>query len=68
MWGKGLTWRTIEKYLEETRNVKMIEMNPSTSLYPFMLAAAGKKIELDTVYYLLRRSPVVVEGDSNREQ
>ena len=60
-YGKDKARRAIEKCFEEAHNVKMVERNPATNLYPFMLAAAGETTELNTVYYLLRRNPLVLE-------
>ena len=59
--GKDEAWRNIEKCFEETRNVKMVERNPMTSMYPFMLAAAPEETgDLNMLYYLLRRDPEVL--------
>jgi len=60
-YGKDKAWRAIEKCFEEAHNVTMVERNPATNLYPFMLAADGDTTELNTVYYLLRRDPLVLE-------
>ena len=40
----------------------MVEVNPVTNIYQFILAAAGDRSELNTLFYLLRRNPVVLEG------
>jgi len=63
-YGKGEAWRAIEKCFEETRDVKMVERNPTTNMYPFMLAtlaSAGETSELNTMYFLLRRDPIVFD-------
>ena len=60
-YGKDKAWRAIEKCFQEAHNVSMVERNPVTNLYPFMLAAACETTELNTVYYLLRRDPLVLE-------
>ena len=59
--GKGKAWRTIHTCFEETVDGKIVERDPETNLYPFMIAAAGKTSELNSVYYLLR-NPVVFAG------
>jgi len=59
--GEEKAWKTIEKCFEETHDAKIVERDPMTNLYPFMIAAAGKTSELNTLYYLLRRNPVVLE-------
>jgi len=53
---------TIEECFEETHDVKMIDRNPATNSYPFMLAAAGKTSELRILYYLLCRNPIVLDS------
>ena len=72
--GKDRAWRAIEKCFEDANDVKMVERNPETNLYPFMLAATsmyplmlakgGKKSNLNALFYLLRRNPGVLEGFS----
>jgi len=57
--GRGKTLSAVEKCLEETTDAKMLERNPMTNAYPFMLAAAGDTSELSIVYHLLRRDPEV---------
>lgn len=43
-----------------------IEMvDPVTDLYPFMVAASEEVCDLDTVYYLVRREPKLVYGNSD---
>ena len=59
--GKEEVWGVIEKCFEETHDPKIVERNPMKNLYPFMLAAAGKTSELNTLYYLLCRNPIVLE-------
>lgn len=56
--GKYEVWGIIEKCIDETHDVKILERNPVTNLYPFMLAATGDEEtgELNPVYYLLRRN------------
>ena len=61
LYGEKKAWRIINKCFNKTRNVKMFEMNPVTNVYPFMLAAAGETSELNTLYYLLRRNPIVLD-------
>jgi len=57
--GKDATWAIIENCFEDTRDVRIVERNPATNVYPFMIAAAGKASDLSTLYYLLRRNPEV---------
>jgi len=63
--GKDEAWSNIEKCFDETSGnaVKMVERNPVTSMYPFMLAAVSDDKEtgaLNMLYYLLRRDPEVL--------
>ena len=58
---KDEAWGEIQECFEETHDVKMVELNPVTNVYPFMLAAAGETSELNTLYYLLRRNPSVLD-------
>ena len=60
--GKGEAWRVIDKCFEETHNVKIVELNPMTNMFPFILAAADDTSDLNTLYYLLWRSPIVLDG------
>jgi len=55
-------WVIIEECLEEIHDEKITEKNAMTNLYPFIVAAAGDTSELNTLYYLLRRSAVVLES------
>ena len=61
--GQTKTWETIEACLNEC-DEKILEMKnpPTTGMYPFMIAAEGDTSELNMVYYLLRRNPVVLES------
>ena len=60
---KDVAWRVIiEECFEETHDEKMVEVNPVTNMYPFILAAAGDTSELNTLFYLLRRNPVYRTG------
>jgi hypothetical protein len=46
----------------ETNGSKVLfEKNPKTNMYAFMVAAAGDTSDLDMVYYLLRRNPLVLD-------
>ena len=38
----------------------ILERDPETNTYPFLLAAAGDTSELDLVYYLVRRNPLTL--------
>ena len=59
-YGKDETWAIIENFFEDTRDVRIVERNPATNVYPFMIAAAGESSDLSTVYYFLRRHPEVL--------
>lgn len=55
-------WDTALGCLEETDPKKVLERNPRTNVYPFMVAAADDSVGcLDVVYYLLRKDPVVLK-------
>jgi hypothetical protein len=55
-------WKMIKKYLDEFKGgSKILERDPETNMYPFLLAAAGDDTsELDLVYYLVRRNPLTL--------
>ena len=40
---------------------KLEEKDPVTDLYPFMNAASAEVPDVETIYYLLRRNPSVVD-------
>ena len=42
------------------RDDEIAEIDPGTDLPPFMVAASGQTSDLSAVYYLLRRSPFLV--------
>ena len=53
-------WSVIEECLEEADS-RILEQDPETHLYPFMLAAADRTCrKLDLLYYLLRKDPSVL--------
>ena len=55
-------WDTALGCLEETDPKKVLERNPCTNMYPFMMATADDSVGcLDVVYYLLRKDPVVLK-------
>ena len=56
-----VNWKLIVQCFEEMGNDKIFEKDPTTNLYPFMLAAADDSTpRLDLVYYLLRKDPEVL--------
>ncbi len=61
--GKKEAWALFENCLDaETNGSKVLfEKNPKTNMYAFMVAAAGDTSDLDMVYYLLRRNPLVLD-------
>jgi hypothetical protein len=54
-------WTIIEQCLDEANNPKLLQPDPHTNIYPFMLAARDKTcVKLDLLYYLLRKDPAVL--------
>jgi len=67
--GKARAWKTVKSCLSgPASKINMHEMNPKTNLYPFLFAAAVDNSELDMVYYLLRRNPIIVERCPAKEE
>jgi hypothetical protein len=71
--GKEEAWKTIQTCLDESASAsesesdagnktRIIEKDPNTNMYPFMFAAAGDTSELDLIFSLVRRDPVVLLG------
>ena len=60
----GMNFNTDSMFLLQMTGEKVEEKDPVTDLYPFMLAACAEKRYVSTIYYLLRRNPVLVEGGS----
>jgi len=61
-----LGWSVIEECLEEVDNRDILEKNPETNIYPFMLAAADRSCgNLDLVFYLLKKNPSVIPLSSS---
>ena len=58
--GKETIWKVIKKCLDESNGSTILERDPETNTYPFLLAAAGDTSELDLVYYLVRRNPLAL--------
>jgi hypothetical protein len=51
-------WTIIEESLEEMKDLKLHEPDPTTNMYPFMVAACDQSCQyVDLVYYLLRKDP-----------
>jgi hypothetical protein len=62
IFGEEGTWDTALGCLEETDPKKVLERNPCTNMYPFMMATSDDSVGcLDVVYYLLRKDPVVLK-------
>lgn len=59
--GRERSWKIISKCLDETDLTKILELDKTTNMYPFMLAAAGDCSELDLLYYLTRRHPLALK-------
>jgi hypothetical protein len=60
-YGKGGTWNTIQACLDKMDS-KVLERNPCTNLYPFMVAAAKGCVGcLDVAHYILRKNPMVLK-------
>jgi hypothetical protein len=59
--GEQESWKMIKKCLDESNGgSKILERDPETKMYSFLLAAAGDTSELDLVYYLVRRNPLAL--------
>jgi hypothetical protein len=59
--GEEAGWTIIEQCLEEVADLKLPEPDPTTNLYPFMVAACDQSCPcVDLVYYLLRKDPSVM--------
>jgi hypothetical protein len=59
--GEQEFWEVIKKCLDESNESMILERDPETNMYPFLLAAAGDDTsELDLVYYLVRRNPLTL--------
>ena len=56
--GRAESWQLISKCLDESDQVKILEKDKKTNIYPFMLASTGDKSELDLIYYLMQRDPL----------
>jgi len=53
----SLKWESGLKYIVEANYLPLIETDPTTGLYPFMLTAAGQNADLEATYQLLRLHP-----------
>ena len=60
LFAKEAFWKVIKKCLDESNGSMILERDPETNTYPFLLAAAGDTSELDLVYYLVRRNPLTL--------
>ena len=66
--GKKQVWKIAHRCLEageaDTIERMIGKVDPTTSLYPFLKAAAGgrESSSLDILYYVLRRDPVIFES------
>ena len=63
--GEQESWKMIKKCLDESNGgSKILERNPETNMYPFLLAAVGDDTsELDLVYYCVRRNPLTLVSE-----
>lgn len=59
--GEKDAWNAIKDCLEKTDTKKVLQRNPRTNMYPFMVAAMDGSVGcLDVAYYLLRKNPMVL--------
>ena len=61
MFGFEETWNMVNECLEEY-HASLVSKDPSTNLYPFILAATGATSEISFLYYLIRLDPTML-GD-----
>jgi hypothetical protein len=54
------TYRNSATFFTGLNDYEIAEIDPETDLPPFMVAASGETSDLSAVYYLLRRSPFLV--------
>jgi hypothetical protein len=54
------TYRNSAAFFTGLKDCEIAEIDPGTDLPPFMVAASGQTSDLSAVYYLLRRSPFLV--------
>ena len=57
----GRNLQNASMLLLKLRDDELEEKDPLTDLYPFMNAASAEVPDLETIYYLLRRNPSVVD-------
>ena len=72
-------WKILEECLEEMEDLNLHEPDPTTNLYPFIVAASDQSCSgVDLVYYLVRKDPSVLlhynsckerlEGNTSRKR
>ena len=69
-YGTQDAWNAIRTYLDQCDGSRIIleTKNPDTNMYPFIRAAEGDDSELNLVYYLLRRNPIIIESSSRADE
>lgn len=61
---EGITWNGGLKEIWESNKLASWNIDPVTTLFPFMVAAQWKNNPLDDIYHLLQSNPGVVENIS----
>jgi hypothetical protein len=61
MFGFEETWNMVKECIEEY-HASLVSKDPSTNLYPFILAATGATSEISFLYFLIRLDPTML-GD-----
>lgn len=57
--GKEAAWKIIEGALNKVDPTKLLTFDKETGMFPFMFAAKGNASDLNLLYYLMRKDPVV---------
>lgn len=57
--GKEAAWEIIEGALNKVDPTKLLTFDKETGMFPFMFAAKGDASDLNLLYYMMRKDPVV---------
>jgi hypothetical protein len=63
----GINMRTDALLISHISDEKLVEKDPVSDLYPFVIAASGERSDLYTVYHLLGRNPSILDNDHRRD-
>lgn len=57
--GEKEVWNSIVSAMEKVDPLKLVSFNEDTGMFPFMLAAKDETADLNLVYHLMRKDPVM---------